>query len=410
MSSHDTTSRNRIKYFKRFIGMDCSDRFAYFYARRMARLFKYPESTINFLKFGFDEDGKPKAFDQNKKKVMEEEYNRLLNRDRRDGGFRDINAWYYGGHTRNRNGKRTLLQYSQDLIFTWLCEDIVAYFILNNGIDIRFNGADNNRDVMLGNKNREECKPYPDFEVSVNGKKRFLELQCSWSGFEFENRVIEIRRGKLPYLRETKAILVQYEPHTGRYAIIDMFRDELEAKILYHGMYHNIVYDIVEGDKGFEIKKDINNLIDDIKRCCDVDTNGERAKIHVECGNREDYERAQKKLDLKSLLAVHKWCIETQDGSSENYKRYEDVRCDCGLSVRDCDNPSTIKKPAISWPYLFESESSDLFDVDANLKEAIKRAFTIDTDKPRGAEPESVVNQKETTGGSPVEFDCSEWA
>jgi len=186
------------------------------------------------------------------------------------------------------------------------------------------------------------------------------------------------------------------------------------------------MHDVVLTENNVVTKK-FDCIVDDIKRCCEVDLSKDRlAKFSVECGTKEDYARVNRWFDIKSLIAVHGYCITTNNG-----KYRDDEKCDCRLTVFDLTNPSSIENPKID-----RSDETEWFDKKSKIyQEALRRAFKgtsidlstvftikyddakaigiplkIDINKFRFVAQKPKVEIKNPVEEPPMELDCSAWA
>lgn len=389
-------------------------------AINLARMFGYRDkSIVPILSIAIDEKGNPIIGD-GKWKAW---YDRMCITSGDDGGFADVIKHFSKRNGKERKGKRTWLQYAQDLIYGWILEDVFAYLLLARGINVRPSGTDMDRFIV---PRAFGVSTEPDFIVEEGGRRRYLELQCSLADFEFGNGVIELRNDKLLSLRRHNAILIQFDPRKAIYAIIDTFTDDIHSRVLYHGRFHKIAHDVVMEENNV-VTKGFESIDGDINRCLGVDLSKNRvARFSVECGTKEDYGRVNRRFDLKSLIAVHGYCMATKSGG---YR--EDERCDCDFTVFDIANPERLDNPDIVW-----EDGNRWFDRKSEaFKEAVRRSFKgtsidmakvftvryddaigrkipmkIDVNRFRVEEAESVVNNEETMVDAPVEFDCPEWA
>lgn len=386
----------------------------------LAELFGYKDPSIKpILSIAVDEHGNPIISDGRWKGW----YDKMCITPGSDGGFADVIRHFDRKNGKERKGKRTWLQYAQDLIYGWILEDVFAYLLIGRGISIRPSGTDVDRFIV---PRRFGVSTKPDFIVEADGKERYLELQCSLADFEFGNGVIELRNDKLLSLRSHNAILVQFDPRRGIYAIIDTFTDDLHSRVLYHGRFHKIAHDIVMAENNVATRE-FEGINGDINRCLGVDLSRKRAaKFSVECGTKEDYRRVNRWFNLKSLIAVHGYCMAMRDGG---YR--EDERCDCDLTVFDLTRPERLDNPDIIW-----EDGNSLFDRRSEaFREAVRRSFkgtsidtstvftishddaiarkipmVIDINKFKVEEWKPVDNHEGEMGESQMEFDCSEWA
>lgn len=100
--------------------------------------------------------------------------------------------------------KRSVSEYGRDLVASWLFEDFIIRKLSENGLDVRKNGSDRNREILPS----LSISPASDCTVAVNGKKRCMEIICDYSGWWKRNGQVDLRDGKYKSLLRENSMLL----------------------------------------------------------------------------------------------------------------------------------------------------------------------------------------------------------
>ena len=80
------------------------------------------------------------------------------------------------GHNRD---SRTIMQYGQDLVASWIFEDDLLKKLITLGLSIEGAGADRERQILTNSR----VSSSSDFLISLNGREVKLELMTDYSGY-----------------------------------------------------------------------------------------------------------------------------------------------------------------------------------------------------------------------------------
>lgn len=223
--------------------------------------FNYKDYCRNIAKIKIDGEGNP-IFDTNEERIW---FDKMCETSINDGGFSEV-IDYYEGPASSRRGNRSWGQYAKDLVYSWILEDIFVGMLKANGIDIRNNGSDKARDIIVYNKQGkiEPVNNEPDFLVSVDGSKPiYLELQQSSSSWEKGHGLIELRNEKLANLFRKKGLFLFHDIVNKEFVIFDMEEDDINGFVFYHTYFGKIQYGFIIADHREPISTD--KMIDVLK-------------------------------------------------------------------------------------------------------------------------------------------------
>ena len=115
---------------------------------------------------------------------------------------------------------RTILEYGLDLIFGWLSEDLVLQSLKLRGLDVRLNGADNEREFLLPG----EISTNADIIFTINSVSRPLEIVISWTDYWTKEDKWDLRSSKYNHLTESgnESMCLALEVPTRQGFLIDM--------------------------------------------------------------------------------------------------------------------------------------------------------------------------------------------
>lgn len=118
-------------------------------------------------------------------------------------------------HNRDR---RTPMEYGQDLVASWLFEDMLMDNLQKAGVSVVGAGADKNREVLSNAK----VSASSDCLVSYNGKERLLELMSDYTGYWAKYHKMELRDSKFTKMQESKSLFLGISTTDNKYILLDM--------------------------------------------------------------------------------------------------------------------------------------------------------------------------------------------
>lgn len=98
------------------------------------------------------------------------------------------------------NSKRTLKQFCDNMIASWMIEDAVKQYFENEGRTVFLNGTDREREILVSTK----VKSTPDLYISAPGKDLpicYLEIANSYSNHCKTENNLDLRYNKLDNLK-----------------------------------------------------------------------------------------------------------------------------------------------------------------------------------------------------------------
>ena len=163
---------------------------------------------------------------------------------------------------------RTPLQYGQDLVASWLFEDMFLWaFKKTEKLTIKLDGADKKRIILPSAKTSAAS----DYLVSTaHGSSRKLELMCDYKDFWSNNGKLHLRDEKYTKMKASQSILIAVSVTLKKFAIFDFARS-IPAKFLTsHRPYGGKpVYEMDINPESM-IAYTSNNLINEIEKAMGV--------------------------------------------------------------------------------------------------------------------------------------------
>lgn len=126
--------------------------------------------------------------------------------------------------------KRTYIEYGQDLVASWLFEDVLVESLRNHGIQISLSGADNNREILATSK----VSSNSDTTISYNGHSIQMELMSDYTGYWSRTHKIDLRDEKYTKLKNSNSLFLGISTVDTKFVLLD-FRKEIRYQ--YH-RYH----------------------------------------------------------------------------------------------------------------------------------------------------------------------------
>jgi hypothetical protein len=131
---------------------------------------------------------------------------------------------------RHHKDNRTLMEYGQDLVASWIFEDYFLDEMQNASFSIGLSGADRNRKILSNTRTSSAS----DYIVSApNGFCIKIELVNDYTGFWYKNQKLHLRDNKYNQLARQKSLLLAIALSTDirQFALFD-FRYDIPAKYI----------------------------------------------------------------------------------------------------------------------------------------------------------------------------------
>lgn len=128
---------------------------------------------------------------------------------------------------RHNRDIRTPMEYGQDLVSSWLFEDILMDNLKKAGINLEGVGADKSREVLPNTK----VSASSDCIVSFNGKNRLLELMSDYTGYWAKYKKMELRDSKFTKMRESNSLFLGISTTDKKYILLNM-SSNLDVKFI----------------------------------------------------------------------------------------------------------------------------------------------------------------------------------
>lgn len=160
------------------------------------------------------------GYDESNILILEGQMNQLQNRH--------LNIYNNLLSCQHHADRRTLLEYGQDLVASWLFEDYFINEIQNDIFTIQHAGADRTR-LILPNQRTSTSS---DYIITTNtGVQILMELVNDYTGFWYKNQKLHLRDNKYLQLRNHHGLLlaIALSPNAQKYTIFD-FREEIPAR------------------------------------------------------------------------------------------------------------------------------------------------------------------------------------
>ena len=154
-----------------------------------ARLYGYPESSICIL--------------EGDEKRLQSKYAEI---------FLNLNS------CKHNRDSRTVLEYGQDLVSSWLFEDFLMEKLSEAGIKIEHSGTDKDREVLPNTR----VSASSDYMVSCNDRTRLLELMSDYTGYWAKYGKMELRDSKFKKMQESGSLFLGVSAVDNKYILLDM--------------------------------------------------------------------------------------------------------------------------------------------------------------------------------------------
>lgn len=125
---------------------------------------------------------------------------------------------------RHNRDNRTIMEYGQDMVASWIFEDDLIEKLQEAGLDIVKSGADKER-LILATSNVSSGS---DTKVRLGGRSVFMEIMCDYKGYWTRYHRADLRDNKCLRLQREKALFLGVDVANKKYMLID-FADEVQA-------------------------------------------------------------------------------------------------------------------------------------------------------------------------------------
>lgn len=113
---------------------------------------------------------------------------------------------------------RTPFGYGQDLVASWLFEDMLMRSLSDAGLTVSGAGADKNREVLDSSR----VSASSDCLVSYNGKTRLLELMSDYTGYWTKYGKMDLRDDKFRKMQVSSSLFLGISTIDNKYILLDM--------------------------------------------------------------------------------------------------------------------------------------------------------------------------------------------
>lgn len=127
-------------------------------------------------------------------------------------------------HNRDR---RTVMQYAQDLIASWIIEDYILNEFKEVGEDLSLQGEDRDRTILSNDK----VSASSDYVYKYDGGEIKIELMIDYKGYWIKYGKLDLRDEKYNKLNRERALLLAVSIKSKTYYLLD-FRCHVPAKYL----------------------------------------------------------------------------------------------------------------------------------------------------------------------------------
>ena len=125
--------------------------------------------------------------------------------------------------------QRSPLKYGQDLVASWLVEDVFLRVFWAAGLDASLDGADQGRKVLSNVKTSSSS----DFSIGCEGYRRKLELMNDYTGFWARSHKMHLRDNKYLKMQREQSLFLAVSMATREFALLD-FTEEIPARLIPH--------------------------------------------------------------------------------------------------------------------------------------------------------------------------------
>lgn len=129
---------------------------------------------------------------------------------------------------RHHSDRRTPLEYGQDLVASWVFEDLFIQEMRSNKLNIQLAEADRTRLILSNQRTSADS----DYLIRTNGGNEItMELVNDYTDFWFRTHKLHLRDNKYLRLQQNHSLLlaIALSPHAHKFTLFD-FRQDIPAK------------------------------------------------------------------------------------------------------------------------------------------------------------------------------------
>lgn len=142
---------------------------------------------------------------------------------------------------KHNKDKRTYEEYAQDLVSSWIYEDVLLAYLQKNDFEIYLNGSDYKREILTTSKVMTDS----DYLIKKNDIKRNVELVNSYTNYWNITNKIDLRDNKFLKMKKNNVLLLCIDLHNNIFYLLDFNFGNFEYKYLdYHKPYGKPAYQI----------------------------------------------------------------------------------------------------------------------------------------------------------------------
>ena len=167
---------------------------------------------------------------------------------------------------KHQRDRRSLMEYAQDLVCSWVFEDYLFSNLRMCGLNIYLDGEDKNRKILSSSK----VSANSDFLVEYNDKRLYIELANDYTGYWLKRLQVDLRDDKYLRLKRKvnngeKSLLLGVDLVNGKYFIHDFSNDQNVRFINFHVPYAKPAYSIKlsrESMREFSLESICDEILD----------------------------------------------------------------------------------------------------------------------------------------------------
>jgi hypothetical protein len=161
---------------------------------------------------------------------------------------------------KHNKDKRNIEQYAQDLVSSWVYEDVL-FDQLSRYFDINLGGSDKNRQILPKSKITSNS----DYIITYKNNAVSLELVNSYSNYWKKYKKIDFRDEKFLHLKNLKSIIACIDIFNKEFFLIDLRVDSKRFRYIpFHSPWKKSAYQFeINEIKATQLT--IANLVQEIK-------------------------------------------------------------------------------------------------------------------------------------------------
>ena len=135
---------------------------------------------------------------------------------------------------------RKPIEYAQDLVASWIFEDVLIKDLADNGCVLTLNGADKKREILKSSKVSSSSDAILEYE----GKSCPIEIMTDYTDYWQKKLRLDLRDDKCLKMCHEKSILLGIAVPSSKYILLDFAKDLDATWKKYHAPYHKPAYSI----------------------------------------------------------------------------------------------------------------------------------------------------------------------